>query len=80
VARRKRKAKKPQMIVKLQIQMFPDPGSRVLIYNEDRSVYYEQEATEELRAILFDRPKRYLYAHLEGTLLHLDKDAPDQDW
>jgi hypothetical protein len=52
----------------------------VLIYNEDRSIFYEQEATEELRAILFDRLKRYLYAHLEGTILNLDEDAPDQDW
>jgi hypothetical protein len=78
--KRKKRVKKSRMIVKLQIQLAPDPGSRVLIYNEDRSIFYEQEATEELRAILFDRLKRYLYAHLEGTILNLDEDAPDQDW
>ena len=75
------------IIVKVQISKFSSDGvERVMIYNEDRSVLYEDSDPEQLAAIqaIFDSMefdgKAFFNAHLEGTLIILDELAEWQEW
>ena len=74
------------MIVKVQISIASNTGRKVLIYNEDRSICYEDNNPEQLAHIdaIFDsmefNGKAYFNAHINGTLIVLDKLAKWQDW
>jgi hypothetical protein len=68
----------PRFIVKVQLSAYP--AGRVLIYNKDRSLRYECNTPPDLEADMGDEMKAFRYAHMEGTILHLDEDAPWQDW
>lgn len=70
------------MIVKIQRPLMTNGQEKpqALIYNQDRSVeamidYEAYEGMFELYEL-----KIYHYAHMEGTILHIDERAPDQDW
>lgn len=69
-------------IVKVQISQFSnDSKVRMLIYNEDRSIFFETEEPEDgILQIMDGRPKIYCDAHLEGTNVVLDKETSWQDW
>lgn len=64
-------------IVKVQVSISGSSGT--LVYNEDHSVTktFERSMGE---GILGDDLKGYFWAHLEGTIIHIDDRAPDQPW
>jgi len=68
------------MIVKVQTNLNPPSGERVLIYNESRTVFWEGDATPELRKKLRGRPKAFFSARLHGTIVHLYRMVIDRDW
>lgn len=70
------------MIVKVQISIATSlPRRRLLIYNEDRSIMYEDDATDEVIKLVGDYPKAYFKAHLDKQKkIVLDERAGDQDW
>lgn len=69
------------MIVKVQISQFTSHGNlRVLVYNEDRTIQWEDGADSEVLDFVQGRPKVYAEAHMEGTIIVLDKIVEDQDW
>ena len=70
------------MIVKVQLSLHTtQERRRVLVYNEDRSVWYEADASQEVINLLAGEPKTYFKAHLDkDKKLILDGKAPDQIW
>lgn len=70
------------MIVKVQISIATNqPNRRVLVYNKDRSIMYEHDATDEVIELVGDYPKAYFKAHLDKyKKLVLDERVEDQDW
>lgn len=70
------------MIVKIQRPVFSSEPNRgfVLIYNEDRDIYLEMEPEDFISLFKENEFKIYHHAHMEGTLLHIDERAQDQDW
>jgi hypothetical protein len=68
------------VIVKVQIDM---TGTKVLIYNEHRDVWYEAPADEALLGVLPGPypTKAYMEASLnEEGQLNLDQFVEEQDW
>jgi hypothetical protein len=53
------------MIVKVQISQFDsEGGKRMLIYNQDRDIMYETDATEDVVKAMGNEPKKYFHAKL----------------
>ncbi len=67
------------MIIKVQISL-SDGGKHVLVYNQDRSVQQQFEATEDVVLILGGRAKAYFEAEVKGDNITIIGPAPDQDW
>lgn len=79
------------LIVKVQQSLSSsDRVKRVLIYSEDKAVFYETDEREETNPIaklLGDRPKAYFEADLVDSpyqkgekSISLGKEVGDQDW
>lgn len=70
------------MIVKVQLSLQSSNGvAYMLIYNEDRSVMYETEATEEIKTLMEMRPKAYFEAELDDEKkLIIGKEVKHQKW
>ena len=70
------------MIVKVQISLVTTKEKRqVLVYNKDRSITYEADATDDVIALVGDFPKAYFKAHLdEAGKIVLDGRVKDQNW
>lgn len=68
------------MIVKVQISLARS-DQRVLVYNQDRSVQWEDAVNKEVLALMDGAPKRFFEAWLnsEGGIV-LGAVAPWQDW
>ena len=70
------------MIVKVQTSLFTSKDQQqVLVYNKDRSIYYEGNATKKLLRMMSGRFKAFFKAKLEkdGSLTII-KPAKEQDW
>ena len=75
------------MIVKVQISQFNSQGiTSMYIYNEDRSVEYEGEATEDILTIMNGSPKGFFKATLtkdkkgKGQRIKIIEKADWQNW
>lgn len=69
------------MIIKIQCSLFPQARPTMLIYNEDRTVFYQERLSEEVRTLLGESPKGYFYAQIDKTgLLRIGNRAPMQSW
>ena len=69
------------MIIKMQVsQASSRPGRMVLVYNQDRSIFYEEPLTDEIAALMYGRPKAYFHADLDGTGLEIGDEAGAQPW
>lgn len=65
------------MIVKVQWPLYSnEPMPRVLVYNEDRSVYFTMPAEDWQDILGPDNPKMYFEAEIEGTHCRIDSSAP----
>lgn len=69
------------MIIKLQRPIWTSGEEQdILIYNKHRSIMFEWNTPELNELFGSDEYKIYHHAHMKGTLLHIGKRAPDQDW
>lgn len=78
------------MIVKVQISQYSSDGEKkMLVYNEDRSVEYEDVATKEVLKKMGKSPKKYFEAEviphpknwLRGeSVVNLIKETKPQSW
>lgn len=60
------------MIVKVQLSLASSDGKQqMLIYNKDRSINYQAEATPEVIKVMKKEDKQFFHARLDA-----DKDAP----
>jgi hypothetical protein len=70
-----------KFVVKLQLSLASSGPQSILVYNEDHSITYQQEATPQLVALFGKKPKIYMLAYLtpdnQMGLLH---PAEEQDW
>jgi len=75
------------MIVKVQLALESNipgknvPGDKMLVYNQSRSVMFEQDTDEGVKAKMKGRPKAYFHAKLLGPEhLEFGEEAPWQAW
>lgn len=78
---------RPAMIVKVQLSLFTGhPHRRMIVYNEDQSVHWEGDATQEVVDVMGHEGdirdiKKFFHAHIdEDGKVALDGEAPWQDW
>jgi len=75
-----------KQIVKVQISIFAfekgKNGKRqVLVYNKDRSIFWEGDCTEEILKATDGCPKKFFYATAKkGGWIELFEEAPTQKW
>jgi hypothetical protein len=70
------------MIVKVQVSLATTHEKRqVLVYNEDKSVYYEDDASREILQRMDGRVKVYFNARMVGTDIEIQGEVKEeQDW
>jgi len=71
----------PLFIVKVQRPLssnVEDPPA--LVYNKDRSLTMQWPMDDAIKRIMGRELKVYWWAYMQGTVLHLDKPAEEQDW
>ncbi len=70
------------MIVKVQQSLATSAEQRqMLVYNEDRTVFGQFPVTQEVLAVLSDRPKVFFHAEVDETgFVQLSGEAPWQEW
>jgi hypothetical protein len=68
-------------IVKIQ-QSFSTSASKrqMLIYNENRSVMWQSELTDDIRKLLHNRPKAYFNAEIVNDKIKVLDEAEAQKW
>lgn len=78
--------KAAKFIVKVQLSLNRSPRT-VLIYNEDRTVLYQGEASEDVVQLMGNYDKEFFFAELvpdpkseDAQLIKLHELAPRQDW
>jgi hypothetical protein len=72
----------PSLVVKVQLALHTSDGAagaRCLITNEERTILYETEAEDVVRAMA-GRAKAYFRATLKDTFLTLGEEVPEPDW
>lgn len=70
-----------RLIVKVQFSIVTNASDRqVLVYDRSRKTVYEGSATPEIGKVMRGSLKKYFFAHMEGTEIVLDEEAPAQDW
>jgi hypothetical protein len=76
------KAKMKKEIIKLQVSIYTtESKSQVLIYNKDRSIFYQEDITPEIEDLMDGDKKAYFEAHIDETnKLVLDKQIDEQNW
>lgn len=52
----------------------------MLIYDEEREIFYQAEATEEVLKLMDGRPKIFVYTELVDTKVQIVNEAPWQHW
>lgn len=69
-------------VVKVQSSLYTTgTASQMLVYNEDKSIYYEMELTKEVKRVLAGRPKAYFEFTLTGNNeIRLGKEVVPQNW
>lgn len=69
------------MIVKVQLSEYTTHEvQQVLIYNEDRQVWFEGPATESHLILMFGRKKAYFNATTKNGQIVIDDEVPAQEW
>jgi hypothetical protein len=68
------------MIIKVQKPLFTTGQPTVLIYNKDRSVMFQEPYTAEWADWFGTELKRYARAHIEGTIVVIDRVVADRPW
>lgn len=69
-------------IVKVQVSLFASKGipQQVLIYNRERDIQWQGEASKEILELMKGENKKYFYATLVDTKINLSHEADWQKW
>lgn len=65
------------MIFKVQ-QALND--NKVLVYNKDRSLYYQGNVPKDVKSLIGNKLKAYYEAKIKGEEIVLDYEVSKQDW
>lgn len=69
------------MIVKVQASLVTTEDSQqILIYNKDKSAFWQGPATSELLTIMNGRPKAFFSARIVKKKIMIDSEAKWQNW
>lgn len=69
------------MILKVQLSLFTTADRpRLLVYNKDRSVFWEGPLTKKLANVLGDAPKQFWVGDVKKAKVLLQKKAAWQSW
>lgn len=69
------------MIIKAQLSLSTtEARQRFFVYNEDRSVMFEEPATGSHVAIMTGQPKKYFHAEIVNHKVVIGSEALWQDW
>ena len=70
------------MIIKVQQSLISSSNTkRMLVYNEDRSLFFEDELTPDAAKVLDNRPKAYFEAEIdEDGALSIIKEVDERNW
>lgn len=69
------------MIVKVQLSIITsEKNRRVLIYNEDRTIEYETDASKEIVDLMRGDLKAFFHASMVETEISLNQRAEWQEW
>lgn len=71
-----------KQVIKMQLSLETNlDAQQVLVYNEDRSIMYQQAVIPEILEIMKGRPKAYFYARMApDKMLDILEEAPEQEW
>lgn len=72
----------PSLVVKIQLALHTSDGAaggRCLVTNKERTLFYETEAEDIVRAMA-GRERAYFRATLKDTFLTLGNEVPAEDW
>jgi hypothetical protein len=76
-----KKHKTAPFIVKVQVSIVTGAQKKqVLVYNEDRSLTFQDDASRGLIRRMGGSPKQYFWATLRDAEIHLGEAAPWQEW
>lgn len=68
-------------VVKIQQSLAGNNGKRMLAYNKDRSISFEDTLSKEVKELLNGRPKAYFNAAIVNTKIELyDEVTTPQDF
>jgi hypothetical protein len=70
------------VIVKVQVSLFTtESAQQVLVYNEDRSVMYQGDVTQDILDAMGGAPRRYFFAVInDDNTIGIEDPAPEQTW
>lgn len=69
------------MIVKIQQAQPPfGPIGEVLVYTQDHSRWWQGKPDADVQKWMGDDQKIFAHAHIEGSEIVIDREAPWQDW
>jgi hypothetical protein len=68
------------MIVKIQRSQPPSPAGKVLVYTKSMKRWWEGKIDPEVDKWMGDDQKIFAHAHIEGTEIVIDREAPWQEW
>jgi hypothetical protein len=68
------------LIVKIQRSQPPSPRGLVLMYTRRMRAKWMGPIAPDVDRWMGKRQKTFAHAHIEGTLVVIDKQAPWQDW
>jgi len=73
--------KKGEFIVKVQQSLATNgESSQMLIYNEDKSILFEDDLDESVKIILKGCHKAYFKARLNEGMIKIGEEIPNQSW
>lgn len=79
--KRKRKQAKEWDVIKVQMPIFHmEEEPEVLLYNEDRSIFYLTPVDDYFRGIMEKELKKFFYFKMENGYIVLGEEAAWQPW
>jgi len=73
--------KKKLFIVKVQLPLRTnEPEPKALFYDETRDIWSFLPIDKPLKKAMGGADKKFFYATMKGAIIHLEEEAPWQDW
>ncbi len=66
-------------IVKVQVSIVTmEEHPQILVYNSDRSIYYQEAVTKDVKELMNGELKKYFYYDMVGTQIRLLDEVTDE--